>query len=183
MSKSKSIRVPATTVDLVLVLGRILRKHLQLEILETECWTFEHAADWEIYTKPPAEGADPSEWEWYEYYSSRPEHEMTVYLGSGNCLARGLGEDPKKALKIEIRVRCEYGEWVLASLSSWDFQLWLKLPDGTILRRHFDSSIEYTPHHQVADREIDEIDPSKSRMPVHPPRKIAFWREKEAQAS
>jgi hypothetical protein len=172
MSKSNSIRVPATTVDLVLVLGRILRKHLQLKILETECWTFEHVADWEIYYKLPADDADASEREWYE-----------VYLGSGHCLTRGAGQDSAKALKIELRVRCEYGKWDSAGLNRWDFQLWLKLPDGTIQRRHFGSSIEHIPHHQVADREVYEIDSSKSRMPMSPPRKIAFWRQKEAQAS
>lgn len=38
-----TLRIPATYCELVIVLGKVLRTHLNLRIWHTECWTFKYS--------------------------------------------------------------------------------------------------------------------------------------------
>lgn len=159
---ANKIRVPATTVQLIQILGVILREHLRIQLWDTECWTFEHVADWCVFPRDP----DTTE-NW-----APPDFEMSVYLGSGRCRASGYGSDPEKAKELQLRVRCEFSEWDPAGLSRWDFQMWIRIPDGSVVRHHYACDLGYGN-----DRDISAVPANESRMPQDPPRKLAFWRQ------
>lgn len=174
MSDSKKIRVPATTVQLVQILGEILREHIKISLYGTECWTFEHVADWEIkrteYMLPSQENDggsfDPQD---YEYKAT--EYRMTTYLGSGKCLAFGYGDGLGSVKELQLRVRCELCNWVPTGLKFWDVQAWIKLPDGSITCHHYQCHLGY-------GQECDIISAKDfPQMPEDPPRKIAFWQQ------
>jgi len=168
---SKKIRVPATTVQLVQILGVILREHLKIPIDEegSECWTFEHVVDWDIQIREPGPKASHAEWCSYQYRVElgRPEHEMSVYLGAGYCHVF----NPEQGVKrLELRVRCEHSIWVTASLRMWDFQIWGKFDGEPVWRNHFSCSLGYG-----TDRDI--LPETLAAVPQSPPKKIAFWRK------
>ena len=163
MSDNKKIRVPATTVELIQILGNILRDHIKLGIIGSECWTFEHVRDWEIYGEKPDSDADVVEWDLYLLHGN-PEHRMSVYFGSGNCHV--VGPDGKT----ELRVCCEHRDWIPASINYWDVQVWIKSPNQPIARHHYQCF-----HHGRWLRDVCLVKNSKMRQ--RPPKKIAFWRK------
>ena len=169
----KKIRVPATTVQLVQILGVILRENLKIRIYgeHSECWTFEHVTDWEVPVEPPKEGADQAEWEHYEWQSVRGEHEMSVYLGSGHCSAFSSDQ---KVKRLELRVRCEHSTWVATSLRMWDFQIWGKFADESVWRHHFSCHLGYGTDRTISSEKLSDV-------AQNPPKKIAFWRKAESK--
>lgn len=169
----KKIRVPATTVQLVQILGDIIRNHIKISLYDTECWTFEHVADYEVRWEEP--DPDAGETEWLEYLNyGNPEHSMNVYLGSGKVFAFGyhcLG-DPKQ---LDLRVRCEHSHWEPTAQKYWDLQIWIKPPNGPIQQHHFTCHLGYGTCRSI----FSETD---SKMSQRPPRKIDFWRQKKGEA-
>lgn len=161
---NKKIRVPATTVQLIQILGTILREHIKLRPLDTECWTFEHVAKWGIYGKKPGPEAGLVEWSEYQLYEN-PVHAMQTYLGYGHYIE-------EEGKRLDLRVRCEHTTWVGASLRDWHFQIWIKFPGGSTKQYHYRCDLGYGD-----SRDISPVE--DSQMPHDPPRKIAFWRRQE----
>ena len=170
---SKEIRIPETTVQLVQILGTILRDHLKISFYgdRTECWTFKHIVNWQIRGDEPGPYASYDEWWNYMFYLN-PEHEMSVYLGSGYCHAFSSEHRVKK---MELRVRCEHSRWIATSLRAWNIQIWMKFEGKTVKRHQFRCHLGYG-----SDRRIYEEDASS--IPMHPPKKIAFWRKPEPES-
>ena len=166
----KEIRVPATTVQLVQILGTIIRDHLKVRLFGTECWTFQHVVNWEIWGEEPKSEAEESERMNYEYRN--PEHRMSVYFGAGHLKAFGYGEEPMNAKRLDIRVRCEHARWVPTGFSFWDFQIWLKLPDGSVERHRFTYHLGYGEERSIHAELL-------RRMPANPPKKFAFGQPEE----
>lgn len=175
--RNKKIRVPSTTVELVQILGAVLRDHTKIKQWDAECWTFEHVADWDIerteYMLPSqANGDDSFPIQDYEY--KVVEHHQTIYLGSGKCHAFGYGKDPGNAKELELRVRCEYDDWIPTGQKLWDIEVWIKLPDGSIARHHYICFLGYGQDRDIMLKE-------NSKMRKHPPNRIAFWRKDEVK--
>jgi hypothetical protein len=160
---NEKIRVPATTVELVQILGVILREHIKVELHGCECWTFEHVTDWDI----PEDESIPAEFGDTEISSPQIRHQMEVYLATGYFTAFGHDE-PGNARRVDTRVRCELSTWVPAFQSFWDFQIWFKLPDNSIEQHHYRCFREYGDKRDIAVE--------NTSIPAEPPRKIAFWK-------
>lgn len=90
---SNEIRIPATTIEMIQVLGCVLREHIQLQMASTECWTFNHVKDWQIRGKEPTEDASQAEWDQY-MLNENPRHKQSVYLGEGYFRAFVSGDTP-----------------------------------------------------------------------------------------
>ncbi len=166
----KKIRVPSTTVDLIQILGTILRDHLELDLPESECWTFEYVTDWEIYGK---------EDEWSDDFPVPyldTEAVNSVYLGTGKCWAFGYGDNHGNAEQLDLRVRCQHSRWITGGSDYWDFQLWIKTPDGTVRQHRYTCNLWGASGRDIFPK-------TGSKMPQNPPRKIAFWRQEEARIS
>lgn len=172
---SKKIRVPETTVEMVLMLATVLRDYINIQLSGTESWTFEHTADWEVHPKENEEG--------YPFYGG-PEHEMNVYLGTGNCWAFGYKDTAGPVKKLDIRVRLEYSKWVPLDMSYWDIQIWIKLPDNSVVAHHYECHVDFGNGNYGHDtREISAATERSTKMDPNPPRKIAFWKQGEKQVA
>jgi hypothetical protein len=168
---SKKIRVPETTVEMILMLATILRDHIKIQLVGTECWTFEHTADWEIRLKENEEG--------YPFYGG-PEHKMNVYLGTGKCWAFNYKDVAGPVKKLDIRVRLEYSKWVPMDMSYWDIQIWIKLPDNSVVAHHYESHTNFgSESYGHRTTEVSAVTDRFIKMDPNPPRKIAFWKETE----
>ena len=167
MSRRKKIRVPATTVALVEMLGHILRNEIKFRLRESACWTFEFVTEWQISTEPEPEEDDVTQDKWFQWdYYHNPDHQMSTYIGSGYChpLIAGRGK------KLDLRVRCEHVQSLY--FSYWEFYIWTRDPDGEVTKYHYRCHLGYG-----YDRDYYLIEGKESNMPDNPPRKIAFWRE------
>ncbi len=178
MSNSKKIKVPATTVQLVQILGGILRDYIKIYVVDTECWTFDHVANWETKRTesmmPPSQASDGGLLEQEDYEYQVTDHRMAVYLGSGKCRAMVFSNEDSGVIKsVELRVRCQRSEWVAANLHYWDIQIWMKIFDSPIERYHY----ECFPW--SGNKPLDATLRSDLEIPKLPPRKIAFWRKQE----
>lgn len=154
----EKIRVPSTTVELVQILGTIIRDHLKIRQFGTECWTFQQVADYEVRSKE-CEGYRPV------------EHRNCVYLGEGYLKAQYYSINSGNAEKVEIRTRCEHNNWEAAGLKSWRIELWLKPENGDIRRYFFFCNKGYG-----FDRDICLFD--DKTIPAFPSNKIAFKENK-----
>jgi hypothetical protein len=153
------IRIPSTSVELVQILGMILRDHLKLKLWGTECWTFEQVSAYDVKSK---DNIDPET----DIYRG-VEHEVNVYLGEGYFRARHFTPNTPDTEKVQARVRCELSKWVPASLSVWIFHIWLKAENGEIRRYYFECHRGYGSGRNI---NLDE----KKEIPLLPPKRIAF---------
>lgn len=153
--RNRKIRVPATTVQLVQILGEILRDRMRLRMWRTECWTFEHVAEWN---------------------TPKTNEKTTVYLGSGDCEMFGIKNGPtREPLKLSLRVRCEYNrveDDKFAIFGNWYIQMWVRLPNNRIARSHYHCDFGYGD-----ERKITGL---VNHMPILPPNRIAFWRTNDS---
>lgn len=165
------LRITGQVVELIQILGTLLRSHMFLQDISDECWTVEHSADWGIpYREDPSLSDEDRAWADF-MHAGRDEHEQTTYLLTGKaCWITGEGKSREHGWH-RIRANCEFSDWHDAGLSLWDIQIWAEV-DDRIDRYHFLCHRGYGD-----DRDICLAEPGK--MPLTPPRKIAFWRERE----
>lgn len=131
-----TLRLSAIYVDLNRLLSPIIRDNLGLNVIPmTECWTFSHICNWQIYNKKhpyrrnSGDGFDP-------IYPV--EHEQSLYFGSGSfSVPKGDVWDLDDLDKIELRVVCELSEWVPAYQHFWIVKVWAKYPNGEITKHCF----------------------------------------------
>lgn len=165
MSVQKEIRVTSIIVQLIQLLGTILRDQLGFKLYRPECWTFEHVGKYEIpvdrHAKEPAKDASNEEWGEYDR-SKEPEHEVSVYMGTGRFpVYSGNGVD-----QVEVRVRCEHDHWTPTGLKSWDIQMWVKWPTKEMQYEHFWCSLGYGTDCSIS--------PCDLPIPKLPPRRFSF---------
>lgn len=150
---AEKIRVPSTSVELVLILGAILRKHITLSLQGKECWTFERIVDFSQTSYDDEKG------------ELEVDNYLTVYLGSGYLHAY-IEDGPVQ--KVETRVRCTRNQFMPCNETAWSFELWLRPENGKIMRYRYDCTESFI-------NGDDEIYPIKNMiMALLPPRKIAF---------
>ncbi len=166
----KAIRVPETTWGLVVILDEIFRNHMRLDVFGNPCMTFKHHVNWDIYPKTKHLNLNP---EWDQDWN-QPEHEMSVYFGSGYVNAFGFDPEPGNAQKVQMRIRAEYSTWVNASVNYWEFQIWMKTSTGEMLRYCYTCDLGYGDSRYILDN-------PKRRMPKNPPNMIAFWKAEPAK--
>ncbi|MFH1223637.1 MAG: hypothetical protein V1647_04770 [Pseudomonadota bacterium] len=164
MSRSKKIRVPATAVELIQFLGAILRDHLGLKFQKTECWTFFHVAQWPINKEVSDDDFVPCCVDPGTYWVRT--HDINVYLGKGYAKVLSSG----RYERVELRTRCEHVYWEELGLKSWNIQLWVRMPDGSILSKEYNCFTDY------GDRQ-DTMEAHNPSISKYPPRRIAFWKE------
>lgn len=152
---SQKTRITSIEVELVQVLGTILRDHLKLQPHGSECWTFTHDYNYNI---APEEERDPET----DIYCG-VEHEVSVYLTEGYLPVMNSG----KIEKVELRVHCELCKWVPTALSFWIFQFWLKPENGEVKGYYFECHREYGWNRDIHLNESKVVSP-------FPPQEIAF---------
>jgi len=150
---SKHIRVPSTTVELIQILGEILRNHLGLSVHRTECWTFRHVSSWETMRSD------------FDY--PVVDQRNSLYMGEGSCAASGEQLGSRSYQKLDLRAQCHYNNWESAGSMMWEIHMWIQLPDGSILSRPYRCFLG-----SGSDRDIDH-DP-KLKIKTHPPKRIGF---------
>ncbi len=151
------IRINSMYVHLCGLLSSIIRENLKFRVSNTECWTFEHITDWQIYDKK-----NPSECGGEPYYFV--EHSQSLYFGSG-YLTGFSHDDRSKFQKVQLRVVCEFSEWVPAGQSFWTFRIWVQYSDGRI-EKHFLNKYSFS-------KTLDEGEIPKN-MRNAPPKRISF---------
>lgn len=149
---AEKIRIPSTSVELVLILGVIFREHIKLSLQGTECWTFEHVADFSHISYN--EGEEDLEVNNY----------LDIYLGSGYLHAY-IDDGPVQ--KVETRVRCTHNQWVPCDESDWTFELWLKPENGKIMRYRYACPKVFSNVENIFLL-------NNENMPLIPPKKISF---------
>ncbi len=161
------VQVSSMYVELIQILGRVLRKNLKMCLRKAESWDVEHVADWGIYGKQP--DSDASEEAWFNFHQyENPIHEMHTYLASGKCSPMSYGDIKGRTQDVEIRVRAEFSKWIAVAQSYWDIEMWVMVEGGTVQRYHFHCSRGYGE-----DRDIYE-QPLSAKMKDTPPKKIKF---------
>ena len=106
MSGKKS-RHTSTDVELIRMLGLILREKIQLEIIIPECWTF--------YFSAPNETRD----------------EVVFVLGSGRCMSPKAPWQAHNTMQ-QLKLRTSTTRSLETGL--WTVKIWIKYPDNNIDR-------------------------------------------------
>lgn len=154
---SNDIRVPSTTVEIIHILGQILRQNLEFEVWRTECWTLKDIASWN---------------EEYDDHGC-PGRYIQLYYVQGHCYE----DRPSRAEKLEIRASCEYDDCVVGSLKSWTVKFWVQREDGTIRKYYFFC----TKYGYGGSWDVDDFEDKP--FEDNPPARIAFKVKEESLAS
>ena len=155
MSRSKKVRVPRTTAQLVVGLARILREQMGLVITKHEHWELERVADW---TTGEDEITGCHSW----------EHDC--HLAVGDAEIRQTDGATLSKGKLRIRARIQKNDWVELGYPDnfyWWIDIWVLMPDGTIMKGRYDF---WNDSHAIYLNEDTEI-------PDRPPSKIDFWQK------
>lgn len=130
MPKGKfvKIRAPSTTVELVHILGDMLRTKLKINVAITEGWTFEPVAEWTSYGAN-RECSKQNALYWEHVANETPKHFTSIYLCSG-CCYEGISSHVSR--RLDLRARCERYMWDSAGIGYWIIQLWVKHSDGLV---------------------------------------------------
>ena len=86
VTMATAMRVPSATVELIQILGTILRDRVGLSISKTECWTFPKILKKDDSSFEPSNPVATFE---------RAQNEYLIYLGAGHCMVQkpGSGQD------------------------------------------------------------------------------------------
>ncbi len=160
-----AMRLPSATVELIQILGTILRDRVGLSISKTECWTFPKILQKDDSSYEPSNPVATFE---------RAQNEYLIFLGAGHCMVQkpGSGQD-----RIELRVRCVRNKCLTLDIGdSWDIQLWQQdLDTKSIFRcHHFVCHCYRNELDFGAQRVISAVGLKASKMRVNPPRDIRF---------
>lgn len=161
------VQVSSMYVELIGILGAVLRHNLKMHLREAESWDLEHVADWGIYGERPDDDASESEWSTFHLHEN-PIHEMHTYLASGKCSPMSYGAIKGRGQRVEIRARAEFSKWVAVAQSYWSIQMWVMVEGGAVQRYHFHCHRGYGE-----DRDIHE-QPLPKKMKDAPPKRIKF---------
>jgi len=163
----KDIRVPETIVELLQILGLMLRDQMMLTAVANECWTIRPISEWDI-THPCIEDL-MAQYEWPRRATlqfDKIEHRMSLYFISGHCIiSAGC---PESEERVEIRViaeKCDSSESM--GLAYWVLKVWMQLKDGTIHRFHFQCHLGYGSDRDFLAESIEKMRPL-------PPARISF---------
>lgn len=164
-NKSNEIRIPCTTVQLVLILGKILRKHLRIKMIGTECWTFIPSASMGVYGHCPAYSTE-EDVSLDVIRKKTQKHFIVWYYGFGYCYE---GTEASTSDKLELRVTCDHHKSI-DSFDFWYFQLWLRRHDGSIERHYFQCDLGHGNKMDVARATLSGF----PNLQEHLPKIIAF---------
>lgn len=152
------LRLSAIYVDLSRLLSPIIRDNLGFNVVPmTECWTFGHICNWQIYDmKHPyyngGDGFDP-------IYPV--EHQQSLYFGSGSFrIPKGDVWCLDDLDKVEIRVVCELSEWVPAYQYFWIVKVWVKYPNNEIKKYCF-KKFSFGDKAELFNQRINNLPPKR----------------------
>jgi len=138
MTKIKEVKVTATSVELITILGRIINERMQMPVVGLG-WTIQFDAE------------------------STAQNEA-LYLMSGSCMTN----DPDWLCilmnRLSITVRCERS-WSSALLM-WDLQIWVKHSSGFIDRYRYACNRDLTHCGRIFDTNYDPNDQMAETPPT-----------------
>jgi len=138
MTKISEIKVTATSVELITILGKIINERMQMPIVGLG-WTIQFNA----------EKIAPTE---------------ALYLMRGSCMTGSEEGLPKQMKHLDITVRCEHG-WS-GALLLWDLQIWVKHSSGFIDRYRYACNRDLTHCGRLFDPNEDPNDQMAEMPPT-----------------